>query len=350
MNVRTGITAGTGAAAFTPSMPTIIDVAAVDVAEQPLAAAAKDRAKTRSWELDVLRGAAVSLMLWYHLLRAWLPAWVNVLMPPAVSLLILLILEGALFWQVYRRAPTADFPLPPDGRKRTVVKAAGLLVWTGLVFLLVTTGFGAGMFLLVSGMTLALTYNRAQHKGSEAQFKSRTARRALQVLAMAALISLITLLIMPVQWVYFGALHMIGISLLLTIPFLGLPAWVLLTAGLGLAAVVAPWSLALSELGALLPGLGIVGITHSPLVSALFPLLWKASIDYYPLLPSFGFMLAGLGAGKLLLKEGEFSLDLPDFSQTRIGKGLRWLGKNAFQVYLGQEIPLVLGFWLQGVA
>ncbi|MDD1722682.1 MAG: DUF1624 domain-containing protein, partial [Methanothrix sp.] len=127
----------------------------------------------RFWEVDLLRGIAIMLMVLYHFV----------------------------------------FDLDYFGVVQIDVKSG--------VFLTVAR-LAVTLFLLLLGLSLTLSFSRAVRLGREDRFKRRLFRRSAWILSLALCISAITYLLLGRGYIIFGALHMIGLSLPLAYPFLRL--------------------------------------------------------------------------------------------------------------------------------
>src|SRR5262249_42907415 len=138
----------------------------------------------------------------------------------------------------------------------------------------------AGTFLLLVGFNLVL----ANQDG----FRPRPYLRRLAILVAAAIaVSIGTYFFAPDEFVYFGILHEIALASVLALPFLWAPFW--------------------------LPAIAALLVLIAPdLITGTFfdwpPLLWLGlatnplpSVDYVPVFPWFGVVLAGVVGGKLFL-------------------------------------------------
>lgn len=201
-------------------------------------------ASGRLWEIDLLRTAAIVMMVVYH--AAW-----------DIDMLAV--------------EPLLD---PFSGGWRALQVACGSL------------------FLAVMGMTLAVMNARGRARGLTGRtLYRRHARRAVTVLGAALLVSVVTFVALgPDDYVRFGILHCIGAAMLICPLLIRLGAWLLPLAGVvawaGLALAAgerrdAPW---------LLP----FGV----------PQTGGAGVDWYPLLPWLAPALVGLWLGTVLYPQG----------------------------------------------
>jgi uncharacterized membrane protein len=234
----------------------------------------------RFWEVDMLRGIAILLMVLYHL----------------------------------------AFDLDYFG-------VLSIDIATGVLFYIAR--ITVTLFLLLVGLSLHLSFSRASKLGSQDRFAARLIRRALLILVLALCITLVTYLLIGRGYIVFGALHLIGLSLLLAYPFLRL-GWANFLIGS-----------ILIILGLYLPGINVQGTW----------LLWLGlapadfySLDYVPLLPWFGVVLYGVGLGGLLYPGYGRRISLPDqavISESPLIGLLCRLGRNSLAIYLAHQ-PLIM--------
>ncbi len=174
----------------------------------------------------------------------------------------------------------------------------------------------AFLFIFLVGVSLNVSYGRAKRE-EKASF-AKYLKRGLFILGLGLLITVVTYLAIPQAYIRFGVLHLIGLSIILTYPFLKWKKSVCLWLGLSLIVI----GLLLST---------IVVNTSALLLIGLIPLGF-ASVDYFPLLPWFGVVLFGLYFGKTLYKDGArgFNLKL----NLKNSNPMCFLGRNTLWVYL----------------
>ena len=181
----------------------------------------------------------------------------------------------------------------------------------------------ASGFLFLAGVSLALAHR--QNKPPAAML-----RRLAVVAAAAVAVSLATYSVAPQVSVTFGILHCIALASLLALPLLGASVWLL--AVLAVLAVAAPQFAASSAFDG--PWLDWTGL------NAAVP----RTLDYRPLLPWAGALLAGVVAGRL---GGSW---LAGLRAHAIGAPLRLLafgGRHSLAIYLvHQPVFLALLFGL----
>ncbi len=191
--------------------------------------------------------------------------------------------------------------------------------------------FAGTMFLLLVGVSLTLSHNKAK-KGGKESF-SKYFNRGTRIFSYGLLITLATFMFFPQGTIFFGVLHLIGVSIVLSFPFLERKNSAL---AFGLIAFAA--------------GIFLYSYTFS------FPwLLWLGffpenlyTFDYYPVLPWFGAVLFGIFLGNTLYPKGTPLLSLPDFSSPFPIRQICFLGRKSLPLYLLHQfalIPLILLFF-----
>ena len=179
-------------------------------------------------------------------------------------------------------------------------------------------------FLLLVGVSLVL---RTAFKPSWADFCKRWA----QIAAAAALVSAGSWLVFGPRFIWFGILHFVAVALIIVRLLAPLGAWNL---ALGVAALAAGLLFADPFFNEA-PANALGFVTRKP-----------TSVDYVPLFPWLGVVLAGAGLGALWRRR-EFRLAPPvDALNAAPPRLLVWLGTWALTVYLAHQ-PLLMGvLWM----
>ncbi len=162
-----------------------------------------------------------------------------------------------------------------------------------------------GMFIFISGFTMAKT------------LKGFNPKRFLKFSAIALAITFVTFIFVPEEYVVFGIIHFFALASVIAVPFsrkpnLCLPIGVLIT---------------------------ITGFYIQQFRFPFYHLLWLGiiptnfrTLDYYPLLPWFGFMLIGIYFGK------KVKLNASVYR----GGIVSLLGRNSLKIYLLQHPIIIL--------
>ncbi|MEI8003364.1 MAG: heparan-alpha-glucosaminide N-acetyltransferase [Methanothrix sp.] len=231
----------------------------------------------RFWEVDLLRGVAIVLMVLYHLVF------------------------DLDYFAVYDIDVSSGFWL-------AVARAA------------------ASLFLLLVGLSLTLSHSRARLLGQEDRFLLRLLKRSAWIFSLALGITLVTYLFIGRGYIIFGVLHLIGLSLLLAYPFLRLRKaniifgllFILVGAYLQNISVGFPWLLWL-------------GLAPPDFYS----------VDYVPVFPWFGVILVGMGLGEWLYPGYRRRTLLPDLSRSPFVRALTFLGQNSLAIYLVHQPVII---------
>ncbi|VVC00538.1 Uncharacterised protein [uncultured archaeon] len=233
----------------------------------------------RFWELDALRGTAIVMMAVFHF------AW-----------------DMNYFGAIH-----ADLYAGPWGLFQKAT---------------------AGLFLLVAGVLLAVN---SQNHAKE--YPRRFLERGAMVFLVGLGITAATFPLFPENFIYFGILHLIGVSIILAIP-LARKKWL----NLLLSAIVIALPMATNLQNLRLDYLVWAGFAYP-----------KATFDFAPVFPWFGLVLIGLFFGNLLYEKGEriFSLEEP---RNRASYFLQILGRNSLVLYLAHQGILFPLAWLVSIA
>ena len=169
-----------------------------------------------------------------------------------------------------------------------------------------------GTFIFIAGFSVMLSYKRSRRK-------EKFIYRGLRIFSLGLLITLITWLLFPRDFIIFGILHLIGLSIILSGVFHRFRHKLLL----GILLIV-------------------IGLYLNSLVFEFNWLLWLGFIpqnfstfDYWPLLPWFGLFLIGMHFGnKYKIKKKSIKNPIINIFSV--------LGRNSLIVYLTHQILLVV--------
>jgi uncharacterized membrane protein len=179
----------------------------------------------------------------------------------------------------------------------------------------------AGSFLVLVGASLVLGHGKG--------VRWRPFLRRLAVIAAAAAaITVATYFTFPDSFIFFGILHCIALSSVLTLPFLRLPLGFVAFAAV--LVVAAPWFLRSDAFNGL--ALAWLGLGNEvPLTN-----------DYVPIFPWFGMVLAGVAAGRVLVPWARRGVLARWRAEQPPWRALAWAGRHSLLIYLLHQ-PLLLG-------
>lgn len=266
-----------------------------------------ERLKVRFWEVDLLRGIAVIMMISFHFF----------------------------------------FDLSYFG-------LYGVDTYSGFWFYFAR--ITAGIFVLLVGVSLALSASRREEQEAqeahEAQGKQKAKmqgqgretfllflKRGLWIFFLGMIVTLVTYLLLKEGFIVFGILHFIGISIIIAYPFLKLERLKLGGLNLigGLLIIVA--GLYLQNLSFGFPWLLWLGLTPEGFYT----------LDFFPLLPWFGVVLVGLFLGGYFYEGYQRRIDLPDLSASPFVRPLAFLGQNSLLIYLIHQPLLICALYFMGL-
>jgi uncharacterized membrane protein len=173
----------------------------------------------------------------------------------------------------------------------------------------------AGTFILIVGISLTLSYNRAKKQKTGKNLYYKYLIRGMKIFSLGLLITLMTWIFLPKGTILFGILHFIGVSIILSFLLVEHPKLALLL-----------------SFTVLLAGIYLQNFTFD------FPwLLWLGfapsgfyTFDYFPLLPWLGITLLGIFFGNLFY--------LSNFLLVKI---LCFLGRHSLIIYLIHQ-PIII--------
>jgi len=184
------------------------------------------------------------------------------------------------------------------------------------------------MFFALVGICLAICQQKKKTLSPEKQkqFNKHLAIRGLKICGLGLIITIVSLIFMPDRPVIFGVLHFIGLSIILSIPFLKLKKYNIITAGFAalLGLVIANFTIENPTVLHLIVGIHQVDV-------------WRYTIDYFPLFPWFSAVLFGIFLGNILYNGNERRFHLPDISNYRPIHALSWIGKHSLAIYLAHQ-------------
>ncbi|MFN2166825.1 MAG: heparan-alpha-glucosaminide N-acetyltransferase [Anaerolineae bacterium] len=224
----------------------------------------------RLWEIDMLRGIAIIMMVIYHLmwdLRSMGGYAIDLFGP---------------FWST----------------------------WQNIT---------ASLFLGLVGLSLTLSYHTARQRGATGSLWSKYLMRGLQIFTWGMVITVVTFFFNPAVFVRFGILHLIGVSIIISYPLL---RWKWLNLALGAGIIVLGRLLPL--LNPNIPQLGWLGLDLTP----------GPTFDWAPIVPWYSRVLIGIFLGNLLYSGGVRQFSLPNLSQNLLVRPLRLMGENSLLIYL----------------
>ena len=243
--------------------------------------------KKRFWEIDVLRGLAILMMISFHFI----------------------------------------FDLNYFGTVQLDISSG---------FLWFFARSTASIFLFLVGVSLSLSHSRAILTSAyqiEGGMFFKYLKRGLKIFLLGLLITLATWLFIPQEFIVFGVLHFIGIAIILEYPFLNQKYLNLL---LGFIFIIT--GILIAQLTFSTPWLLWLGLQPNGFIT----------VDYFPLLPWLGVVSLGLFTGGIFYKNYQRRFTLPDLSSNVLMKLLSFLGRHSLIIYLIHQPVLISVLYILG--
>jgi uncharacterized membrane protein len=239
----------------------------------------------RFWEIDFLRGFAVTIMLLYHFLY------------------------------------DLDFFNLAD-----VELNSGPLLYLARL--------GASLFILISGIALSISHSRALSKSYREENFSKYLKRGCKLFSMGLFLTLITWIYFPEEYIVFGILHFFGVAALLVYPFLDYKKENLL---FGLFFVIIGLYLRGKTFGfSTLVGLGFIPENFT-------------TFDYFPIFPWFGVLLIGVFLGNTVYEYGNRQFKFPYTGDNFFLRLFSSAGKHSLFIYFIHQPILLAFLFLTGL-
>ncbi|ABE51160.1 heparan-alpha-glucosaminide N-acetyltransferase [Methanococcoides burtonii] len=240
----------------------------------------------RKWEIDLLRGIAITLMVFFHLLYD-------------------------LYYFGYY-----------DNDIRT-----------GEVFLIGRAA--AFLFIFVAGISLTLSFSKQLEMEQTKPKFIKYVKRGSKIFLWGMAITAGSYIFLREGIIIFGALHFIGVAIILSYPFLKQRSASLVAAFLTIIAGIPLRTITIEQ-----PWLLWIGIQPTGF----------RSYDYFPLIPWFGVMLMGIFTGNVLYPQYKRKFILSDISELTHIKVLTYMGKRSLRIYLLHQPILIAIFYITGFA
>ena len=196
----------------------------------------------------------------------------------------------------------------------------------------VSTGFWfifaratASLFLIIVGISLVVSHARAAEHIRGLPLTMKYLKRGAGIFALGLLATLATWLYLREGFIIFGILHLIGISVMLSVLFFRFGRYNIV---LGLLCIAGGFFIGSVQGPLWLLPLGVMPVSFY-------------SVDYTPLIPWFGAVLIGMGAGEYLYSGGIRRFTLPRMP-ARIIIPLSVLGQYSLIIYLVHQPVIIL--------
>ena len=189
------------------------------------------------------------------------------------------------------------------------------------------------MFFFIVGIGLIVSRKKkVLSLQDEKKYYKHLAFRGLKIFGLGMLLTVFSLIFIPETPVFFGVLHCIGLSIIISIPFLMFRKLNFI------------FALLLILVGMLFSNIVVENATIFHLIIGLQPEnVWMFTVDYFPLLPWFGVILLGMSIGDVLYCGDKRRFRIPDLSRYKPAKFCSWFGQHSLEIYLLHQ-PVIAGF------
>jgi uncharacterized membrane protein len=194
--------------------------------------------------------------------------------------------------------------------------------------------FIAFLFILLVGVSLSISYSRSKKGTSGAFLFGRYLSRGAGIFLWGMVITAVTWFFLRDEYIIFGILHFIGLSIVLAYPFLGMRYGNIF---LGIMCIAA--GLYLAPMSFTFPYLLFLGFTPKGF----------STLDYFPLLPWFGVVLIGVFLGNTLYRGNARRFPLSDRSGNIISASLCYAGAHSLVIYLLHQPVIIAVLYLTGL-
>jgi uncharacterized membrane protein len=189
------------------------------------------------------------------------------------------------------------------------------------------------LFFLLVGISLVVSKKKMENRSlkEESDYYNRLFLRGLKVFNLGIILTIFSLIFINGKPVFFGVLHCIGLSIILSAPFLKYRRYTMI------------FALLLIFAGVLISQLTFKNPTVFHLAIGLHQAdIWRYTVDYFPLLPWFGITLLGIVIGDYLYVGDKRRFRMPDISKYRPAKLFQWAGQHSLGLYLIHQ-PIIAG-------
>ena len=191
----------------------------------------------------------------------------------------------------------------------------------------------APVFFILVGISLMVSKKKMESSvfKNEKSFYNGIILRGLKIFGLGMILTIVSFLVIPDKPVFFGVLHCIGLSVILSAFLLKYRKYTLLFAFLILF------------IGFLISDYSVEAPTILHLVIGLHQSnIWMHTVDYFPLIPWFGIILIGIVLGDILYCGNDRRFHMPDLSKYKPVKIFQWFGRHSLIIYLIHQ-PIIAG-------
>ncbi len=182
------------------------------------------------------------------------------------------------------------------------------------------------IFLLLVGVSLSLSYSRSENVLPKRKIWLKFIKRGIIVFCLGLIITVVTWFSLDRGFIIFGVLHCIGLCIIFSVPFLKYRF-----SNLVLGAILVFIGIVLKTMVFDFPWFLWAGFVPRGFYT----------IDYFPILPWFGVVLIGVFIGNILYSNYKRSFHINDFSRFKFVKLFCFLGRHSLVIYFIHQLVIL---------
>ena len=189
------------------------------------------------------------------------------------------------------------------------------------------------LFFILVGMSLIVSKKKAEYnpKIDKNYYYEHLVVRGLKIFCLGMCLTIGSLIFIPQKMVFFGVLHCIGLSIVLSAIFLKYKKYVPL------------FAVSFIFIGWIFTQVHVQNPTLLQLIIGQHSAdIWGYTVDYFPLLPWFGLVLLGIIIGDGLYEGRTRRFRMPNLSKYKPVKIFEWCGQHSLGLYLLHQ-PVIAG-------
>lgn len=178
----------------------------------------------------------------------------------------------------------------------------------------------AGLFLVLVGISLTISFNKSKNA-----FAAKFFKKSAKIFLFAFFLTFFSVAFFPRQPILFGILHLIALSIVLSIPFI---RYKKASLALGLVFIFLPVFFDL-------PSLGINQLFFAGLSNQV------PALDFFPVIPWFGAVLVGIFVGNTFYENNKPKIFIKK-PENKIINAMEKLGQHSLLIYFIHQ-PIMFG-------
>lgn len=182
------------------------------------------------------------------------------------------------------------------------------------------------IFLLLVGVSLSLSHSKIENVLPKRKIWLKFVKRGIIVFCLGLIITVVTWFSLDRGFIIFGVLHCIGLCIIFSVPFLKYRF-----SNLFLGAILVFIGIVLKTMVFDFPWFLWAGFVPRGFYT----------IDYFPILPWFGVVLIGVFIGNILYSNYKRSFHINDFFRFKFVKLFCFLGRHSLVIYFIHQLVIL---------